>query len=86
MDLEKNINEQKVLENELKNLRKGASVYKKQQNSNVFFKANREKVFHEAKKNLEDLITEYKQLEATSEGIQGETTPLELSNPVEQDV
>ncbi|XP_062600290.1 ASNSD1 upstream open reading frame protein-like [Saccostrea cucullata] len=55
--------EQKVLETELASLKKGAKVYKQQQNSNVFFQTKAEEVMKECKNTMEGLIKEYKSLE-----------------------
>ncbi|KAL4219153.1 hypothetical protein ACF0H5_021735 [Mactra antiquata] len=65
--------EQRVLFEELKSLPRGAHVYKQQQNSQIFFRANKDKVFEECKKTLDNLVEEYKQCE-TSQSNTGETS------------
>lgn len=61
------INELKVLESELKTIKKDSKVYKQQPNSSILFKEDKSKVFTEAKKELHDLIQQYKEAE-TLEG------------------
>ncbi|WAQ93940.1 ASURF-like protein [Mya arenaria] len=57
------VHEQKVLEQELKSIRKGADVYKQQRNSQIFFKTTKEKMMAECKHTMDDLIAEYKAAE-----------------------
>ena len=51
--------ELKVIQSELKSVKKGAKVYKQQQNSNIFFQDDAAKVFAAAKKELDGLIMDY---------------------------
>ena len=53
------LNELKVLNHELGSIRSNALVYKKQQNSNIFFLENKHNVFAEAKRELDNLIKNY---------------------------
>ncbi|XP_052048255.1 ASNSD1 upstream open reading frame protein isoform X1 [Apodemus sylvaticus] len=57
------IKEQKVLVDELSNLKKNRKVYKQQQNSNIFFLEDRTKMFSESKNTLDELRKEYQALE-----------------------
>ncbi|VDI35918.1 Hypothetical predicted protein [Mytilus galloprovincialis] len=66
-ELEKQINEKRILEHELKQMKKGQSAYKQQTNSHIFFKEDVTKVFSECKKSLDELIEEYKQCELDEE-------------------
>lgn len=61
--LSSKIKEQKILVDELSNLKKNRKVYKQQQNSNVFFLADRTKMFSESKNTLDELRKEYQALE-----------------------
>ncbi|KAH3720896.1 ASNSD1 upstream open reading frame protein-like [Dreissena polymorpha] len=63
----KQIKEQQVLEQELKSQPKGASVYKQQPNSQIFFKTSHEKMMVECKRNLDSLIKEYKAAEVKTD-------------------
>lgn len=58
--LERRIQELKVLEHEINCLKKDASVYKQQPNSNIFFKSTLADVEWEMKKNLEQLQEQQK--------------------------
>ena len=71
-NLAKRINEAKVLEGELAHMKNGASVYKQQQNSGIFFRQERADMWSTAKKDLQDLIEEYKEIEKeTDNGQEG---------------
>ena len=56
--------ELRVLETEVNSLKKGARIYTRQPNSNVFFHADKDKVLANAKKDLDRLIKSYEQAEA----------------------
>ncbi|XP_076466684.1 ASNSD1 upstream open reading frame protein-like isoform X2 [Babylonia areolata] len=66
-DIKVKIKEQEVLQYELSSLRPTA-VYKKQQNSNILFLSGIEQEMQQAKQNMENLVKEYQELEATSSG------------------
>lgn len=55
--------ELEVLTGEFKSLKPGSRVYKQQPNSHIFFKEDMEKVFSEAKREMDELIQEYKEIE-----------------------
>ncbi|XP_034353187.1 ASDURF protein [Arvicanthis niloticus] len=61
--LSSKIKEQKIIVDELSNLKKNRKVYKQQQNSNIFFLEDRTKMFSESKKTLDELKKEYQALE-----------------------
>ncbi|XP_055472586.1 ASNSD1 upstream open reading frame protein [Psammomys obesus] len=61
--LSSKIKEQKVVVDELSNLKKTRKVYKQQQNSNIFFLADRTKMLSESKNTLDELRKEYQALE-----------------------
>ena len=65
------IRELEVLQGELKSMRKGGRVYKQQPNSSIFFRENMEKVFSDAKLEMDELIKEYKDVERTTEKMDG---------------
>ena len=64
--MEKRIKELEIVNSELKSLRKGAAVYKQQPNSGIFFRENKSDVFSIAKKELDALVSEYKDIEKSS--------------------
>ncbi|XP_033762535.1 ASNSD1 upstream open reading frame protein-like [Pecten maximus] len=64
LQLQHQIKEKEVLQSELSTLKKEAKVYKQQQNSNVFFLANKDNVFSECKRTLDNLAKEYKDMES----------------------
>ncbi|XP_060086020.1 ASNSD1 upstream open reading frame protein-like [Ylistrum balloti] len=66
LQLQHQIREKEVLNSELSTLKKNAKVYKQQQNSNVFFLANRDTVFSECKRTLDSLVQEYKEMESAA--------------------
>ncbi|KAM4626117.1 ASDURF protein [Discoglossus pictus] len=55
--------EQKVVVDELSNLKKDRKVYKQQQNSNIFFLADRAQTLSECKKKLDDMTNIHQELE-----------------------
>ncbi|XP_031223265.1 ASNSD1 upstream open reading frame protein [Mastomys coucha] len=61
--LSSKIKEQKIIVDELSNLKKNRRVYKQQQNSNIFFLEDRTKMFSESKNALDELKKEYQALE-----------------------
>ncbi|XP_051009733.1 ASNSD1 upstream open reading frame protein [Acomys russatus] len=73
--LNNKIKEQKIIVDELSNLKKNRKVYKQQQNSNIFFLADRTKMFSESKNTLDELRKEYHALENS------ETTKVKTQSP-----
>ncbi|XP_036029701.1 ASNSD1 upstream open reading frame protein [Onychomys torridus] len=73
--LSSKIKEQKILVDELSNLKKNRKVYKQQPNSNIFFLADRTKMFSESKNTLDELRREYQALENS------ETTKVKTQSP-----
>lgn len=63
--LEKAVQQQKILESELVSLKKEARVYQQQQNSNVFFQSKKEDILRECQETLKSLCKEYSSLEKT---------------------
>ena len=63
--LSSKIKEQKIIVDELSNLKKNRKVYKQQQNSNIFFLEDRTKIFSESKNTLDELKKEYQALETS---------------------
>ncbi|XP_077010529.1 ASDURF protein [Tamandua tetradactyla] len=57
------IKEQKVIVDELSNLKKNRKVYKQQQNSNIFFLVDRTEMLSESKNILDELKKEYQEIE-----------------------
>uniref|UniRef100_A0A8I6GL92 Uncharacterized protein n=1 Tax=Rattus norvegicus TaxID=10116 RepID=A0A8I6GL92_RAT len=57
------ITEQKIIVDELSNLKKNRKVYKQQQNSHIFFLEDRIKMFSESKNTLDKLRKDYQALE-----------------------
>ncbi|XP_031213597.1 ASNSD1 upstream open reading frame protein-like, partial [Mastomys coucha] len=57
------IKEQKIIVDELSNLKKNWRVYKQQQNSNIFFPEDQTKMFSESTNTLDELKKEYQALE-----------------------
>ncbi|XP_046365523.2 ASNSD1 upstream open reading frame protein-like [Haliotis rufescens] len=66
--LNSKITEQKVLQDELKSIRKGARVYKQQQNSSIFFLSSADREMAQSKKTMDSLGKEYKDMERLSGG------------------
>lgn len=62
-DLNCKIKEQKVVVDELSNLKKNRKVYRQQQNSNIFFLADRTEMLSESKNILDELKKEYQEIE-----------------------
>lgn len=62
-DLSYKIKEQKVVVDELSNLKKNRKVYRQQQNSNIFFLADRTEMLSESKNILDELKKEYQEIE-----------------------
>ncbi|XP_068185296.1 ASNSD1 upstream open reading frame protein [Antennarius striatus] len=54
-ELNKKIKEQKVVLDELSNLKKSRKVYIQQRNSNIFFLADRSQTLSSCKKELDDM-------------------------------
>lgn len=54
--------EQKVVVDELSNLKKDRLVYRQQPNSNIYFLANRSKILSECKKKLDDMTPTYQEI------------------------
>ncbi|KAK7492984.1 hypothetical protein BaRGS_00015714 [Batillaria attramentaria] len=63
--IDKQILEQKVLQNELSSLKKDAKVFRQQQNSNILFLSGVEQEMSRAKKNMDSLVKEYQELETS---------------------
>uniref|UniRef100_A0A8C0NAE8 Uncharacterized protein n=2 Tax=Canis lupus familiaris TaxID=9615 RepID=A0A8C0NAE8_CANLF len=57
------IKEQKIVVDELSNLKKNRKVYRQQQNSNIFFLADRTEMLSENKNILDELKKEYQEIE-----------------------
>ncbi|EPQ07819.1 hypothetical protein D623_10008797 [Myotis brandtii] len=57
------IKEQKIVVDELSNLKKNRTVYRQQQNSNIFFLADRTELLSESKNILDELKKEYQEIE-----------------------
>jgi len=64
---QRRIQELQVLESELKSMKKGGRVYKQQPNSNIFFRQEMVQTLSDAKKEVEELIAEYKDAEKSEE-------------------
>uniref|UniRef100_A0A8C6DAU7 ASNSD1 upstream open reading frame n=1 Tax=Moschus moschiferus TaxID=68415 RepID=A0A8C6DAU7_MOSMO len=62
-ELSSKIKEQKVVVDELSNLKKNRKVYRQQQNSNIFFLADRTEMLSESKNILDELRKEYQEIE-----------------------
>ncbi|XP_046577187.1 ASNSD1 upstream open reading frame protein-like isoform X3 [Haliotis rubra] len=52
--LDSKITEQKVLQDEMKSIRKGARVYRQQQNSNILFLSTVDREMAQSKKTMEE--------------------------------
>ncbi|XP_063070046.1 ASNSD1 upstream open reading frame protein-like [Engraulis encrasicolus] len=61
-ELSKKIREQKILVDELSNLKKNRSVYLQQPNSNIFFLADRAQTMSACKKDLDNLKKEFQEM------------------------
>lgn len=61
--LPERIKEQKIVVDELSNLKKNRKVYRQQQNSNIFFLADRTEMLSESKNVLDELRKEYQEME-----------------------
>lgn len=57
-EVKRQIKELQILAGELGSLKKGATVYKQQPNSNLYFKGDREKVAAETRYHLNKLVSE----------------------------
>lgn len=57
-EVKQQIKELQILEAELGSLKKGATVYKQQPNSNLYFKDDREKVAADTRYRLNKLVNE----------------------------
>ena len=57
------IKEQKVVVDELSNLKKNRKVHRQQQNSNIFFLADQTEMLFESKIILDELRKEYQEIE-----------------------
>ncbi|CAD7685940.1 unnamed protein product [Nyctereutes procyonoides] len=62
-ELGNRIKEQKIVVDELSNLKKNRKVYRQQQNSNIFFLADRTEMLSESKNILDELKKEYQEIE-----------------------
>ncbi|KAM6174700.1 ASDURF protein [Erethizon dorsatum] len=62
-ELSGKIKEQKIVVDELSNLKKNRKVYRQQQNSNIFFLADRTEMLSESKNVLDELKKEYQEME-----------------------
>lgn len=62
-DLSNKIKEQKVVVEELSNLKKNRKVYRQQPNSNIFFLGDRAEIFSESKNVLDNLRKQYQEAE-----------------------
>ncbi|KAM9663945.1 ASDURF protein [Trichechus inunguis] len=62
-DLSSKMKEQKIVVDELSNLKKNRKVYKQQQNSNIFFLSDRTEMLSESKNTLDELKKEYQEIE-----------------------
>ncbi|XP_050015279.1 ASNSD1 upstream open reading frame protein [Alexandromys fortis] len=69
------IKEQKIIVDELSNLKKNRKVYRQQQNSNIFFLDDRADMLSESINTLDELIKEYQALENS------ETTKVKTQSP-----
>ena len=57
-EVKQQIKELQILEAELGSLKKGATVYRQQPNSNLYFKGDREKVAADTRRQLSKLLNE----------------------------
>uniref|UniRef100_A0A4X2LQN6 ASNSD1 upstream reading frame n=1 Tax=Vombatus ursinus TaxID=29139 RepID=A0A4X2LQN6_VOMUR len=64
-ELNSKIKEQKVVVDELSNLKKNRKVYKQQPNSNIFFLADRTEMLSESKNTLDELKKIHQEIENT---------------------
>ena len=62
-DLSNKIKEQKIVVDELSNLKKNRKVYRQQQNSDIFLLADRTEMLSESKNILDELRKEYQEIE-----------------------
>ncbi|CAM2100254.1 unnamed protein product [Caretta caretta] len=62
-ELTRKIKEQKVVVDELSNLKKNRKVYKQQPNSNIFFLVDRTEMLSECKNTLDDLKRAHQEIE-----------------------
>ncbi|KAM7049822.1 LOW QUALITY PROTEIN: ASDURF protein [Acridotheres tristis] len=62
-ELSRRIKEQKVVVDELSNLKKNRKVYKQQPNSNIFFLADRTEMLSQCKNTLDELKKAHQELE-----------------------
>ncbi|XP_072197264.1 ASNSD1 upstream open reading frame protein [Excalfactoria chinensis] len=62
-ELSRRIKEQKVVVDELSNLKKNRKVYKQQPNSNIFFLVDRTETLSQCKNTLDQLKKEHQELE-----------------------
>ncbi|XP_067327035.1 asparagine synthetase domain-containing protein 1 isoform X5 [Anolis sagrei] len=62
-ELSRKIKEQKVIVDELSNLKKNRKVYRQQQNSNIFFLADRTQTLSECKNTLDELKKAHQEME-----------------------
>lgn len=62
-ELNQKIKEQKVVVDELSNLKKSRKVYKQQPNSNIFFLVDRTETLSECKSSLDDLKRAHQEIE-----------------------
>uniref|UniRef100_A0A5F8HBI7 ASNSD1 upstream reading frame n=1 Tax=Monodelphis domestica TaxID=13616 RepID=A0A5F8HBI7_MONDO len=64
-ELNSKIKEQKVVVDELSNLKKNRKVYKQQPNSNIFFLSDRTEMLSESKNTLDELKKVHQEIENT---------------------
>ncbi|KAF7245005.1 hypothetical protein EYD10_08808 [Varanus komodoensis] len=62
-ELNRKIKEQKIVVDEISNLKKNRKVYKQQPNSNVFFLADRTQTLSECKNTLDELKKAHQEME-----------------------
>ncbi|XP_061464211.1 ASNSD1 upstream open reading frame protein [Rhineura floridana] len=62
-ELNRKIKEQKVVVDEVSNLKKNRKVYKQQPNSNIFFLADRTQTLSECKNTLDELKKAHQEME-----------------------
>ncbi|XP_077175566.1 ASDURF protein isoform X2 [Paroedura picta] len=67
-ELNRKIKEQKVVVDELSNLKKNRKVYKQQPNSYIFFLADRTQTLSESKNTLDELRKAYQEMENSEKG------------------
>uniref|UniRef100_A0A0B6ZN84 Uncharacterized protein n=1 Tax=Arion vulgaris TaxID=1028688 RepID=A0A0B6ZN84_9EUPU len=74
--LESQINSQKVIQSELLQLKNTSKVYRKQQNSDIFFLSTVDKEMQTSKHTLDNLLTELKALDQSDKISNNENSQL----------